>query len=203
MDVAQPDTRRRVKDLVNAFAANPALPKMLRTLDIYDTLADGCAKGAFVLQLTRPDRTVRTWWFVRPDEAMMKDRDLELVLAEAAVLRLPPAPINVLELLPAALTADRNPDDGAFFDCHTGLCRRLLGSPGGHLARLFRPFGLTKGPRRRVRFDIGSASTSRFPRSAPIGLKPDSSSAARCRGNREITRFFICFPDILISLCRS
>ena len=80
------DTRRRVKDLVNAFAANPALPKMLRTQDIYDTLADGCAKGAFVLQLTRPDRTVRTWWFVRPDEAVMKDKDLELVLSEAATL---------------------------------------------------------------------------------------------------------------------
>lgn len=80
------DTRQRVKDLVNAFAANPALPKMLRTQDIYDTLADGCAKGAFVLQLTRPDRTLRTWWFVRPDEAVMKDRDLELVLAEVATL---------------------------------------------------------------------------------------------------------------------
>ena len=80
------DTRRRVKDLVNAFAANPALPKMLRTQDIYDTLADGCAKGAFVLQLTRPDRTVRTWWFGRPDEAVMKDKDLELVLSEAGTL---------------------------------------------------------------------------------------------------------------------
>jgi hypothetical protein len=80
------DTRRRVKDLVNAFAANPALPKMLRTQDIYDTLADGCAKGAFVLRLTRPDRTVRTWWFARPEEAVMKDRDLELMLSEAATL---------------------------------------------------------------------------------------------------------------------
>ena len=59
---------------------------MLRTQDIYDTLADGCAKGAFVLQLTRPDRTVRTWWFGRPDEAVMKDKDLELVLSEAGTL---------------------------------------------------------------------------------------------------------------------
>jgi hypothetical protein len=80
------DTRQRVKDLVNAFAANPALPKMLRTQDLYDTLAEGCVNGAFVLRLTRPDRSVRTWWRTRPDEAAMKDKDLELVLPETATL---------------------------------------------------------------------------------------------------------------------
>lgn len=33
------DTRQRVKVLVNAFAERPALPKMLRTQYLYDTLA--------------------------------------------------------------------------------------------------------------------------------------------------------------------
>lgn len=80
------DTRQRVKVLVNAFAERPDLPKMLRTQAIYDTLADGCAKGTFVLLLTRPDRSVRTWWYTRPDETVMKDKDLELILPEAATL---------------------------------------------------------------------------------------------------------------------
>ena len=80
------DTRQRVKVLVNAFAERPALPKMLRTQDIYDTLADGCTQGSFVLLLTRPDRSVRTWWRTRPDEAVMKDKDLELVLPAVATL---------------------------------------------------------------------------------------------------------------------
>ena len=80
------DTRQRVKVLVNAFAERPALPKMLRTQDIYDTLADGCTQGSFVLLLTRPDRSVRTWWRTRPDDAVMKDKDLELVLPAAATL---------------------------------------------------------------------------------------------------------------------
>ncbi|MCB1782343.1 MAG: ATP-binding protein [Candidatus Competibacteraceae bacterium] len=80
------DTRQRVKVLVNAFAERPALPKMLRTQYLYDTLADGCVNGAFVLLLTRPDRSVRAWWRTRPDDAVMTDKDLELVLPEAATL---------------------------------------------------------------------------------------------------------------------
>ena len=80
------DTRQRVKVLVNAFAERPALPKMLRTQYLYDTLADGCTNGAFVLLLTRPDRSVRAWWRTRPDDAVMTDKDLELILPEAATL---------------------------------------------------------------------------------------------------------------------
>lgn len=80
------ETSRRVKDLAGAFAQLPHLPKMLKTKAILDTLSEGCAQGIFVLKLTRPDGTSRTWWMNRPDEAALSDSALELVLPEAAEL---------------------------------------------------------------------------------------------------------------------
>src|SRR5262245_2788751 len=80
------ETSRRVKDLSGAFAQLPHLPKMLKAQAILDTLADGCEQGAFVLRLTRPDGPFRTWWRTRPDDAVMNDPALELVLPEAAEL---------------------------------------------------------------------------------------------------------------------
>jgi len=77
---------RRVKDLAGAFAQLPHLPKMLKAEAIVDTLVDGCEQGAFVLRLTRPDSSFRTWWRSRPDETALKDPALELVLPEAAEL---------------------------------------------------------------------------------------------------------------------
>ncbi|MFZ1640475.1 MAG: DUF499 domain-containing protein [Candidatus Contendobacter sp.] len=100
------DTRQRVKVLVNAFAERPALPKMLRTQYLYDTLADGCANGAFVLLLTRPDRSVRTWWRTHPDDAVMTDKDLELVLSEAATLAELDSALLTLGRLPGLWTGD-------------------------------------------------------------------------------------------------
>ena len=55
------ETSRRVKDLAGAFAQLPHLPKMLKSQAIVETLVDGCLQGTFVLKLTRPDRTFRTW----------------------------------------------------------------------------------------------------------------------------------------------
>ena len=77
---------RRVKDLAGAFAQLPHLPKMLNASAIVDTLVDGCISGDFVLQLKRPDRTVRTWWRSRPDDEALKDPDLEVVLSASAEL---------------------------------------------------------------------------------------------------------------------
>jgi hypothetical protein len=78
------ETARRVKDLAGAFAQLPHLPKMLKASAILNTLVDGCEKGTFVLRLTRPDGTFRTWWLSRPDENALNDPALELVLPEAA-----------------------------------------------------------------------------------------------------------------------
>jgi len=77
---------RRVKDLAGAFAQLPHLPKMLKAQAIVETLVDGCAQGTFVLRLMRPDRSFRTWWRSRPDDAAMNDPAMELVLPEAAEL---------------------------------------------------------------------------------------------------------------------
>jgi hypothetical protein len=93
------ETSRRVKDLAGAFAQLPHLPKMLKSDAIVDTLVEGCEQGAFVLRLTRPDGSFRTWWRSRPDETALKDPALELVLPEAAEL----ADITVQLLAPGKL----------------------------------------------------------------------------------------------------
>ena len=86
---------RRVKDLASAFAGQPHLPKMLNASAIVDTLVDGCVAGDFVLQLKRPDKTVRTWWRTRPDEDALKDPDMEVVLSACAELwEIPPSMLS-------------------------------------------------------------------------------------------------------------
>jgi hypothetical protein len=77
---------RRVKDLVSAFAENPKLPKMLRQKAILDTIARGVEDGIFVACLTRPDKSVRTFWRAALDEAFRKEPALEVFLPEKAVL---------------------------------------------------------------------------------------------------------------------
>jgi len=109
---------RRVKDLAGAFAQLPHLPKMLKSQAIVETLVGGCEQGTFVLKLTRPDRTFRTWWRTRPDDAALNDPAIELVLPEAAELAEIPgdllAPGSLPELWPGdEITAE---DVAAYFD---------------------------------------------------------------------------------------
>jgi len=100
-DLWQPgETSRRVKDLSGAFAQLPHLPKMLKAEAILDTLVDGCQQGTFVLKLTRPDGSFRTWWYSRPDDSALADPALELVLPEAAELG---------EVVPELLAPERLP----------------------------------------------------------------------------------------------
>lgn len=80
------ETSRWIKDLVGAFASTPRLPKMLSRQAILDTLLEGCRQGLFALRLTRPDKTVRTWWRDTPDEVALRDLALEVVLPEATEL---------------------------------------------------------------------------------------------------------------------
>lgn len=77
---------RRVKDLVGAFAQFPKLPKMLRTKEILDTVAQGVRGGLWVARVLRPDRTARTFWRTAIDEPALKDSGLEVFLPEAATL---------------------------------------------------------------------------------------------------------------------
>jgi hypothetical protein len=77
---------RYVKDLVGAFAATARLPKMLNRSAILETLIQGCVAGDFVLRVTRSDKSLRTFWKTRPDDAAMADSSLEVVLSDAAEL---------------------------------------------------------------------------------------------------------------------
>lgn len=100
------ETSRRVKDLAGAFAQLPHLPKMLKSQAIMETLVEGCVAGTFVLRLTRPDRTFRTWWRTRPDAAALGDPALELVLPQAAELAEIPGDLLAPRALPDLWTAD-------------------------------------------------------------------------------------------------
>lgn len=99
------ETSRRVKDLAGAFAQLPHLPKMLKTSAILDTLVNGCENGAFVLRVTRPDGTFRTWWKSRPDENAINDPALELVLPESAELAEVSPSLLAFEALPGLWAA--------------------------------------------------------------------------------------------------
>lgn len=89
---ADDQVARRVVDLVNSFAQFPRLPKMLNRAAILETLKQGCLDGLFALRLTRPDQTFHTWWKSVPDDTMMEDEKLEVVLPKAAELTdLPPS----------------------------------------------------------------------------------------------------------------
>jgi hypothetical protein len=97
---------RRVKDLAGAFAQFAHLPKMIQAGAIRDTLANGCEQGTFVLRVTRPDRTFRTWWRMRPDAEALADPGLELVLPKAVELAELDHRLLAPRALPGLWTAD-------------------------------------------------------------------------------------------------
>ena len=86
------ENSRRVKDLIDAFAQFSKLPKMLRRKELLDTVMQGILSGIWVAQLTRPDRTTKTYWRTSVDEHVFGDPGLEVFLPQAAALSdVPPA----------------------------------------------------------------------------------------------------------------
>ncbi len=118
---------RRVKDLVGAFAQLPRLPKMLNRQAIMDTLVAGCADGLFVLRLTRPDRSVRTFWRERPDDVALSEPGIEAVLPEHATLS--EIPSNLL--IPGELPGLWEKPEISVQDVHTYFA-------GGHVVKIKR-----------------------------------------------------------------
>ena len=90
---------RFVKDLANAFARDPRLPKMLNAKVVLDTVLQGVERGLFVARLARPDGSGRTWWHTPVDAEAHNDPTLEVVLPQQAVL----SPLSVELLAPGAL----------------------------------------------------------------------------------------------------
>src|SRR5262249_36634636 len=80
------ESSRRIKDLVSAFAENPKLPKMLRQKQIIDTIDQGVQSGIFVASLTRPDKSIKTWWRTQIDETTRREAALEAFLPGKATL---------------------------------------------------------------------------------------------------------------------
>ncbi|OLS15779.1 MAG: hypothetical protein RBG13Loki_0616 [Promethearchaeota archaeon CR_4] len=86
------ESTRRVKDLVFSFAQHPHLPKMLNRSAIAETIRSGCKGGQLILQLPRPDRSLRTFWRENLSETEFADPSLEVTLPENAMLTyLPPS----------------------------------------------------------------------------------------------------------------
>ena len=77
---------RLVKDLAEAFARHPRLPKVLTPKVMLDTVLKGVERGLLVGRLVRPDGSVRTWWNEPVDSAVRDDPQLEVALPEQAEL---------------------------------------------------------------------------------------------------------------------
>lgn len=123
---------RWAKDLVGAFAQHPHLPKMLNRRAIQDTISDGCQQGLFVLRFTRPDRSVRTYWRVVPDEAALKEPGLEVVLPEAGELNELPVQLLSPNTLPS-LWSEETLSYKSALDYFAGGHRVVVGTHGENL----------------------------------------------------------------------
>lgn len=80
------DQALRVSTIVSMFAQFPHLPKVIGQKEVIDTLVQGALQGEFVLRITRPDRSQRTFWRETPSEVEMKDYNMDVVLLEFAEL---------------------------------------------------------------------------------------------------------------------
>ncbi|MGH7707846.1 MAG: hypothetical protein ACREM6_07965 [Vulcanimicrobiaceae bacterium] len=77
--------------IVGSFAEFAHLPKFLDIDAIRRTMLDGVRDGLFVMRLTRPDRSVRTFWCEEPDAALLREPTLTVVLSGSAELSEIPA----------------------------------------------------------------------------------------------------------------
>ena len=92
---------RFVKDLANAFARDPRLPKMLNAGVVLDTILQGVERGLFVARLARPDGSGRTWWREPVGDETRHDPTLEVVLPQRATLSNLPSTLLAPDALPA------------------------------------------------------------------------------------------------------
>ncbi len=107
------DDARLASHLMDAFARDPRLPKVLKQELVKNTVIECVRGGIFVARLKRPDGSARTWWMeeVGNDVAVDEEPELEVVL---------PSKIELERLNPSLLGPGRLPDlwkegpDGSF-----------------------------------------------------------------------------------------
>ena len=97
---------RFVKDLANAFARDPRLPKMLNAGIVLDTVLQGVERGLFVARLARPDGSGRTWWREKVAADAQRDGTLEVVLPQQATLSTLPPSLLAPDALPGLWEAE-------------------------------------------------------------------------------------------------
>ena len=73
------EKRKRVKDLVAAFAQFPRLPRLLRPQSLLDSLARAAREGTVVLEVTRADGSRRSIWRREPLPEDLDRPELEVV----------------------------------------------------------------------------------------------------------------------------
>ena len=91
---------RRVKTLVEAFAEDPKLPRMIGSQGVRDTVRRGVEEGAFVASLRRPDGSVETWWRSEIEEGAFRSAELEVFQPGKAALASLEAELLAPEVLP-------------------------------------------------------------------------------------------------------
>ena len=77
---------RRVKTLVEAFAEDPKLPRLIGSQGVRDTVRRGVEEGVFVASLRRPDQSVETWWRSEIEEGAFRSAELEVFQPGKAAL---------------------------------------------------------------------------------------------------------------------
>jgi len=81
-DLWKTDTSLPVRNIITAFAQFPHLPKMITRNGILETLVQGMKDGNLVLKMTRPDKTIRTYWREEIEESIRNDSTLEAILPQ-------------------------------------------------------------------------------------------------------------------------
>ncbi len=80
--------------IVGSFAEFPHLPKFLDIDAIRRTMLAGVRDGLFAMRLTRPDRSIRTFWCEEPEAALLREPTLAVVLSE--YVELSEIPVSLL-----------------------------------------------------------------------------------------------------------
>lgn len=91
---------RRVKTLVEAFAEDPKLPRMIGSQGVRDTVRRGVSEGVFVASLRRPDGSVETWWRSEIEDGAFRSPELEVFRPGKAALASLEAELLAPEVLP-------------------------------------------------------------------------------------------------------
>jgi len=80
------EKRKKISDLISAFAQFPRLPKILSSQTILDTIKNAILEGNLVLEIQRPDGTKIQYWKTEATIEHLTKPEAEIILLEDAKL---------------------------------------------------------------------------------------------------------------------